>query len=159
MIVVQVIVALLMLAGLVGSVVPFLPATPLVFVGALIYAFATDWDPIGPGRLAILGAIAAAGWLLQQLAAALGARHYGGSRAAVLGALIGTVVGVFTAPVGLLLGPLLGAIAGELLATGRPRESVRTGLGALVGLAAGAASSLVAGLAMIALFLWWVWRG
>lgn len=159
MIAVHVIVGLLMLAGLVGSVVPFLPATPLVFLGALIYALATDWDPIGPGRLALLGAIAAAGWLLQQLAAALGARHYGGSKAAVLGALVGTVVGLFTAPIGLLLGPLLGAIAGELLATGRPRESVQSGLGALIGLAAGAATSLVAGLGMTALFLWWVWRG
>jgi uncharacterized protein len=153
------IVALLMVAGLVGSVIPFLPATPLVFLGALVYALATDWDPIGPGRLTILGAIAAAGWLLQQLASAMGARHYGGSRAAVIGALLGTVVGLFTAPVGLLLGPIVGAIAGELLATGRPRESVQSGLGALVGLAAGAITSLVSGLVMIALFLWWAARG
>ena len=153
------IVALLMLAGLVGSVVPFLPATPLVFAGALLHAFATDWDPIGPGRLAVLGAIAAAGWLLQQLAGALGARHYGGTRAAVAGALIGTVVGLFTAPIGLLLGPIVGAIAGELLATGRLRDSVQSGLGALIGLAAGAVTNLVASLAMIVLFLWWVWRG
>ena len=156
---VYVIVALLMLAGLVGSVVPLLPATPLVFAGALVYAFATDWDPIGPGRLAIVGAIAAAGWLLQQLAGAVGARHYGGTRAAMAGALIGTIVGLFLAPLGLLLGPVLGAIAGELLATGKLRDSVQSGLGALLGLAAGAITSLVSGLAMVALFLWWAWRG
>ena len=158
MTVVYVIVALLMVAGLAGAVVPFLPATPLVFAGALVYALATDWDPIGPGRLVLLGVVAAAGWVLQQLAGALGARHYGGSRAAVAGALIGTVVGLFLAPLGLLLGPVLGAIAGELLATGRPRESVQSGLGALVGLAAGVVANLVSGLVMVALFLWWVWR-
>ena len=148
--------ALLMLAGLVGSVVPFLPATPLIFAGALLYAVATDWDPVGPGRLAVLAGIAAAGWLLQQLAGPLGARHFGGSRAAVIGALLGTVVGLLTAPWGLILGPVLGAIAGHFLATGKPGESVHSGLGALLGLAAGMVGSLVAGLVMIALFLWWV---
>ena len=153
-----VVVALLMVAGLVGSVVPFLPATPLIFAGALVYALATDWDPVGPGRLAVLAGIAAAGWLLQQLAGALGARHFGGSRAAVSGALLGTLVGLVTAPWGLILGPVLGAIAGHLLATGRPGESIQSGLGALLGLAAGIVGSLVAGLVMITLFLWWVWR-
>lgn len=159
MTIVYAIVALLMGAGLAGAVVPVLPATPLVFAGALLYALATDWDPIGPGRLVLLGALAAAGWVLQQLAGAAGARHYGGGRAAVAGALIGTLAGLFLAPLGLLLGPVLGAVAGELLATGRPRQSVRSGLGALVGLAAGAVTNVVAGLMMVALFLWWVWRG
>ena len=44
-----VIVAVLMLAGLVGAVVPLLPGTPLVFAGALVYAIATDWAPVGAG--------------------------------------------------------------------------------------------------------------
>jgi uncharacterized protein YqgC (DUF456 family) len=40
-------VACLLLAGLAGSVLPFLPRTPLIFLGALVHALATDVSPLG----------------------------------------------------------------------------------------------------------------
>ena len=57
MTIVDVVVAILMLAGLVGAILPFLPGAPLIFAGALLYALATDFTPIGAGRLAILAAL------------------------------------------------------------------------------------------------------
>jgi hypothetical protein len=153
------VVALLMLAGLAGAVVPVLPGTPLILAGAVVHAVATDFTPVGPGRLVILAVLAVVGTVLGHVASAFGVRRAGGSGWAIAGALVGAVLGLFAAPFGLLLGPLLGAIAGEALRTRRLRGSVRAGVGAAVGVIAGAAAQVAVGFVMVALFLWWLWRG
>lgn len=150
------VVSVLLLLGLVGTVVPFLPGTPLIFVGASVHAFATDRTPIGPGRLAILAALAVSDYVLHYVAGALGARRAGGSVWAFVGALAGAVVGIFFGIPGLLLGPPLGAVAGELLKRGDLQTSIRTGIAAFIGMVAGAVANFVIAVIMIALFLWWV---
>ncbi len=147
-----------MAAGLAGSILPFLPGPPLIVAGALVYAFATNWTPIGIGRLIILGVLAVLAYVLSHVAGALGAKRFGGSWWAVVGALVGAVVGVFFGPLGLLFGPVIGAIAGEFLRSGNLEGSTRSGIGALVGLA-GIVANLGLAIVMVALFLWWVWRG
>lgn len=156
---ISILVGALMLVGIAGAVVPGIPGTPLILVAALIYAFATDWTPVGLGRLAVLAGLTvvaeAAGWL----GVALGARRSGGSRWAVAGALAGALVGLAFAPVGLIVGPLAGAVLAEWLRTGRIRGSVRSGVGAALGVLAGAALQAAVALIMVTLFCWWVWRG
>ena len=159
MTIVDVVVAILMLAGLVGAILPFLPGAPLIFAGALLYALATDFTPIGAGRLAILAALGVLAWALEHVAGMVEARRAGGSRAAVVGAPLGLLVGVMVAPIGLLLGPLIGAIAGELLAGRAPGPSVRTGVGAALGVLTGVVAHFALALVMVALFVWWVWQG
>ena len=156
---INVVVALLMLAGLVGAVVPLIPGTPLVFAGALIYAIATDFSPVGAGRLAILAVLGVAGWAIEHIAGAFGARRAGGGRAAVIGAVLGALVGLAFAPLGLLVGPIAGAIGGELLSGRDPAGSVRTGIGTAVGVVLGMVAHFAFALTMVALFVWWVWRG
>jgi uncharacterized protein YqgC (DUF456 family) len=153
------VVGTLLVLGLAGTVVPFLPGTPLIFLAALIHAVANDWTPIGGGRLTLLAVLTALGYVLHYVAGGLGARRAGGSRWAVAGALVGAVVGVFFGLPGLLLGPPLGAITGELLKSGDLRLSVRTGIAAAVGIVAGGVASFAIGVTMIGLFLWWVARG
>jgi uncharacterized protein YqgC (DUF456 family) len=134
---VDVVVAILMVAGVIGAIVPYLPGAPLILAGALLYAIATDFMPIGAGRLAILAAVGVLAWALEHVAGVVGARSAGGGRAAVVGAMVGMVLGVMVAPVGLLLGPIVGAIAGELLAGRAPGPSVRSGIGAALGVLTG----------------------
>jgi uncharacterized protein len=153
-----VVVGVLLVLGLIGTVAPFLPGTVLIFAGALVYAYATDWSPIGIGRLAILAMLCALSYALHGIASALGARHRGGSAWAFAGALAGGIVGLFFGLPGLLLGPPLGAIAAELLKSGDLRHSVRTGIGAFLGLLAGAVANFAIGVVMIGLFLWWATR-
>ncbi len=157
--VVGVVVGLLFLVGLVGSVIPWLPGALFIVVGAVLWAFATDFAQIGIGRLAILATIALATFLLSFVAGAAGARRYGGSRWGVVGALGGAVVGFFFGPAGLLIGPVAGAVAGELIRGADLEGSIRSGFGAVVGLLAGIVADFVAALVMVGLFLWWVWRG
>ena len=147
-----------MLVGLAGTLLPFVPGTPLIFAGALVHAIATGFDPIGPWRLAILGLLAVAALALHHVASALGARRYGGGRWAVAGALLGGVIGLFFGLPGLILGPVLGATVAEVLRGQRLEASVRSGAGALMGLAAGIVASFTLGLIMVGLFGWWTWR-
>jgi uncharacterized protein YqgC (DUF456 family) len=154
-----VVVGALLVLGLIGTVAPFLPGTVLIFVGALVYAYATDWTPVGFGRLAVLAVLCALSYALHYIASALGARHGGGSTWAIAGALGGGVVGLFFGLPGLVLGPPLGAIGAELIKSRDLRRSVRTGMGAFLGMAAGAVANFAIGVVMITLFLWWVLRG
>ena len=155
----DVVVAILLLAGLVGSVVPFLPGTPLILLAALVHAFATGFSPIGPGRLAILAGLTVLAQLLDYLAGAVGAKKFGGSGWAVAGALVGGIVGFFFGPLGLLLGPVLGAVVGELLKQGDLSHSLKAGLGTLIGMLLGTAARFTLAVTMVGLFLWWLWRG
>jgi len=153
------VVGLLFLVGLAGSVIPWLPGPLFIVAGAVLWAFATDFAQIGIGRLAILTALALLSFLLNFVAGAVGARRYGGSRWGVVGAVVGALIGLFFGPLGLLFGPVVGAIAGELLRGADFEGSVRSGLGALVGLLVGIVADFVIALTMVGLFLWWVWRG
>jgi len=96
--------------------------------------------------------------LVNFVAGPLSARRLGGSRWSVVGAIVGGIVGVFFGPFGLVLGPVVGAVAGEMLRAGDVEDSLRTGVGALIGMAAGIAADFVISVTMIGLFLWWVWR-
>jgi uncharacterized protein len=156
---VDLLVGLLMVVGLVGALVPFIPGTPLIFVGAVLHAVATDFTPVGGGRLAILAVLALSGWAIEHVAGVLGAQRAGGSRAAVIGAILGTIVGLAAAPLGLVLGPIIGAIVGEMASGRDPVGSVRTGIGTAVAVVLGVAAHFAFGLTMVALFAWWVWRG
>jgi uncharacterized protein YqgC (DUF456 family) len=159
MIVVNVLVIVLMAVGLAGAALPFVPGTPLILAGALLYAIATDFTPVGVGRLAVLTGLALAGAAGGALAGSIGARRAGGSRRGALGALLGLIVGLFTGPIGLVAGPVAGAILGELSAARPWGESVRAGLGTLLGLIVGTVAHVAIAGMMVGLFVWWIWRG
>jgi uncharacterized protein YqgC (DUF456 family) len=153
------IVGALFVTGLAGTILPFLPGTPLIVLGAFVHAVATGWTPVGVGRLALLAILSALGYLLHYAAGALGARKVGGSRWAVIGAIVGAVVGMFFGLPGLILGPPLGAIAGELIKGGDVAASVKAGIATFIGMVAGAVANFAIGVVMLGLFLWWVARG
>ena len=155
---VDVVVWIVVLVGLAGTLLPFVPGTPLIFAGALLHALATGFDPIGGGRLALLALLAALGFAADHVASALGARRYGGSRWAVVGAVAGGIVGLFFGIPGLILGPLLGATLAELLRGRHVSASIRSGLGAVIGVAVGTAASFAIAIVMVGLFGWWTWR-
>jgi hypothetical protein len=156
---VHVVVALLMLLGLAGAVLPALPGAPLILLGAAVHALATGFTPIGWGRLAILAGLAALAYAGAHVGSAVGTRRYGGSRWAIAGALLGALAGLFLGPLGLLVGPVVGAVAAELAHSRDLRHSIRTGVGAGLGLLAGTVAHFALALTMVALFLWWLWRG
>jgi uncharacterized protein len=154
----DIVVAILLLAGLACSLFPFLPGTPLILLAALVYAFATGFGSIGGGRLAILAGLTILAHILDYIAWVVGTKKFGGSGWAVAGALIGGMVGFFFGPFGVLLGPILGATAGELLKKGELGHSLKAGFGTLIGMLLGAVARFTLAVTMVCLFLWWLWR-
>jgi uncharacterized protein YqgC (DUF456 family) len=141
--------AILIAGGLAGLVLPVLPGAPLLFGGILLAAWAEDFAYIGTGTLIAIGVLAALAIAADFVASAFGAKRYGASSRAVLGATIGAVVGLFFGLPGVLLGPFMGAVIGELTVRRDLSAAGRAGVGATIGLALGTAAKLALGFAMI----------
>jgi len=149
---------LLMFVGLVGTILPLIPGTPLILIGAIVYGIATDFAVIDGWLIAILALICVGSELLEYLAAAIGARKYGASKAGVYGAIIGGLAGIFIlGPIGILIGPIVGAVAGELLAGTDGAKAIRAGFGAIIGAVGGMVLKFIAGLVMIVIVLMRIW--
>jgi uncharacterized protein YqgC (DUF456 family) len=145
--------ALLVVGGLVGTIIPSLPGVPLVFAGLLLAAWASGFEQVGATTLAILGALAALAWLIDFLAAALGAKKLGASTRAFWGATFGAIAGMFFGLPGILLGPFVGAVVAELSAGRNVQEAGRAGYGAWIGVIIGAAAKLAIAFLMVGIFV------
>lgn len=141
--------AVLMAMGVVGLVVPALPGAPLLFLGALLAAWAEDFRYLGMASLVVLGALAVIAVVVDFVAGAFGVRRYGASRRAVIGATVGAFVGLFFGLVGVLLGPFVGAVLGELSTRRNLAAASRAGFGAALGMALGTAAKLAIACAML----------
>lgn len=139
----------LIMIGALGMVLPILPGSPLIFMGALLAAWAEDFVYLGWGSLTVLGALAAMGLTVDFIAGAFGAKRFGASRRAVTGATLGAVVGLFFGIAGVLVGPFVGAVVGELSVRRNLAAAGRVGVGAALGLALGTAAKLAIAFAMV----------
>ncbi|MGO4703778.1 DUF456 domain-containing protein [Dyella sp. 2RAB6] len=144
--------ALLMIGGFVGNILPALPGIPMIFGGIWLAAAVNEYQRVGTGWLLVLGALGAFGVLVDFMAGVLGAKRVGASKAALWGASLGTVIGMFFGIPGLLLGPFVGALAGELASGKSVLRSAHVGVGTWLGLLFGTLVKLVISLLMIGLF-------
>ena len=144
---------LLLLAGFAGMLLPAIPGPPLLFLGLLAMAWAEDFQYVGFWTLAVLALMTGLAYFIDFAAAAFGAKRFGASPRATVGAAVGTLVGLFFGLPGILLGPFLGAVAGELTLRRPVSEAGRAGIGATVGLAVGVAVKIGLGFAMVGLFI------
>jgi uncharacterized protein len=143
----------LVAAGFVGLILPGLPGAPLLFGGLLLGAWIEGFAYVGPGTLVALGVMAALTLVCDAVGTAFGAKRFGASHRAVLGAALGAVIGIFLGLFGILLGPFIGAVIGELSVRPDFSAAARAGWGATIGLALAAAGKLALGFAMVGIFL------
>jgi uncharacterized protein YqgC (DUF456 family) len=150
--------AALIIGGLIGSVIPALPALPMIFGGIWLAAAVDDYHHVGLWWLLILGGLGATGVVLEFIASTLGAKRIGACRQALWGASIGMLAGMFFGIPGLLLGPFVGALLGELASGQSVLRSAHVGVGTWVGLLFGALMKLVISFVMVGLFAlaWWL---
>jgi uncharacterized protein YqgC (DUF456 family) len=143
----------LILIGLAGIVLPALPGTILVLAGIILGAWIDDFTRVGWLAVASVSVLAVLAWLMDYVAALLGAKRAGASRQAIIGAAIGTVVGIFTGLVGVLFMPLVGAAAGEYIARRQHGQAVRVGIATWLGLMAGMLAKFILAFMMIGILL------
>ena len=148
------IIALALIAiGVAGTILPAIPGVTLVFLGMLLGAWIDDFARIPVWLVAIFALLTAAAWAVDYFAAAAGAKRAGASKLAVVGAMVGTVAGIFTGFVGLLFMPLVGAAVGEFIAQRDLRRAGTVGVATWLGLLVGTAIKVAILFAMIGAFV------
>lgn len=143
----------LIVIGIAGTILPALPGAILVFGGIVLAAWIDDFARIPVWLLVILAVLTALAWIVDYVAAAAGAKKAGASRHAIAGAMIGTVLGIFTGLWGLLFMPLLGAAIGEFIAQRNLRRAGKVGIATWLGLLLGTAAKVAIVFAMVGVFV------
>jgi len=130
---------LFMLIGILGSFLPVLPGPPLSWVGLLLLyltkAVPDDWWVLG-----ITLAIAIGVFVLDYVIPAVGTKKFGGSKAGMIGTVIGLLVAIFF-PVlgifGIIVWPFLGALVGEIANKSDNKTALRAAFGSFLGFLTG----------------------
>ncbi|HWS76274.1 MAG TPA: DUF456 family protein [Quisquiliibacterium sp.] len=143
----------LVIAGVVGTVVPALPGAALVFGGLLLGAWIDGFARVGAVTLTVLGVLTVLAWIVDYASGVMGAKKAGASRQAIIGGAIGTVLGVFTGLWGLLFMPLVGAAVGEYIAIRDFARASHVGIWTWIGMLLGTVVKIAITFAMIGVFV------
>jgi len=147
-----VVAGIIIAAGFVASILPNLPGIPVMFGGMLLAAWVGRFEAIPVWVIVFLAVLAAFSIVFDFVAGSYGAKRYGASKAAVWGAFIGTIVGLFFGIPGIILGPFAGAIIGQLASGSRVEHAARVGAGTWIGLLIGTAIKIATAFMMLGTF-------
>ncbi len=153
---------ILIFVGLAGSVIPVLPGPFLIWLGALIWAWADGFTRIGWGTLIVLGVLAVAAWGSDIFLSTVMSRRAGASWKAIIGAIVGGILGAVAlswVPIlGSILGAILGAVGGMWLVEYQEKGSTQaatTSVQAYVSsLVVAAIVEMTLAIVMVAIFIW-----
>ena len=131
--------------GIIGAVVPIIPGTILSYAG-LVLAFCTEHSSISEGTLWLWGAISLIVIILDYILPGYFSNVFGGSKAGILGATIGVLIGAdVMGPIGIVMGPFVGAVVGEMINERRPLDkALIVGFGSLLSFFVGTGIKLIA---------------
>ena len=135
---------LCLLIGLLGSVLPVLPGVPISYIGILLLHF-TSKVQFSTEFLIFWAVIVVLIQVLDYFIPIWGTKKFGGTKMGIWGSVIGMIVGLFFAPLGIILGPFVGAIIGELIAGKETKSAVKAGFGAFIGFLFGTIAKLIVG--------------
>jgi uncharacterized protein YqgC (DUF456 family) len=146
----EIVVLLVMLIGVVGVLVPFLPGLVLVWAAGIAWVW---FDGHGPAHLfvgVVLTGLLAVGIVAKYLLPARSASGAGAPRSTLLVGAAGAVVGFFVIPVvGLPVGGLAAVYLAELARLQDPRLAWRSTWAVLRGIGIGMLVELTAALLMV----------
>ena len=125
--------------GLAGTIVPFLPGAPLVFIGLVLAASIDGFQQVGWWTLAFCAVLTALSVAIDHISGAVGAKKVGASKLAIFGSVVGSIVGIFFGFIGLLIGPFIGAAVGEYIHRKDFQQAGKAGIGTWIGFVLGTA--------------------
>ncbi len=123
------------ITGLVLTVIN-LPGIWLIYASTLVAGIMDKFQHLTPIILVVLFILCLASTFADNIAAALGAKKFGGTGWGMAGAIIGGIVGMFVGGIwGIFLGPLVGAVLFEMLfAKKSVTTSLKAGWGTFIGI-------------------------
>jgi hypothetical protein len=145
----------LLVVGVVGSVVPGLPGTPVSLAGVLVYWGGTGFSEPGPLLLAGLVLVGLVGTAVDFVGGAVAAKAGGASTlTTAVAVVVGIVLAFVTGPLGLLVGVAGTVFALEFYRKRDARASGRAAVVATVGVLASAVVQVLISGTMLAAMLW-----
>ena len=138
---------LLMIAGLAGCILPFLPGPPLCYLALLIQQLQTE-APYSANFLILWASITLVITGLDYVIPVYGTKKFGGTPYGMWGSFIGLIAGFWLGPMGIIIGPFLGAFIGELIANNNSEQAMKAAFGSFMGFVMGTLIKLVACLVM-----------
>ena len=123
---------LLLVASIIGCVLPVLPGVPLAYAGMLLLHL-TDKIHFTTPQLVIWLIIVVVLQIIDYITPLLGSKYSGGTSFGNRGCIAGTLLGMFFMPWGVIIGPFIGAVAGEMLGGQDLSHAIRAGVGTLLG--------------------------
>jgi len=93
--------------GLAGTVLPVLPGTVLMWAGIFPGAWIDDFSRVSVATVVVISVLGVLAWGLDDVAGLMGAKKAGASKQALMGAAVGTVLGLFMGLVGVFAAALL----------------------------------------------------
>lgn len=131
--------------GLLGVILPVLPGTLLSF-GGLVCAYCVTGRTITTTQLVICGVVSLVVILLDYLLPGYFTKLFGGTKAGITGATIGTFVGLIFGIPGIIFGPFFGAVIGEMVGGKADIDkALSIGFGSLLSFLVGSGVKLIAG--------------
>jgi uncharacterized protein YqgC (DUF456 family) len=145
----EVLIWILLIAGIVGAVLPMIPGPILSAIGLLVAVISGQLEGATVWMLIIGGFII---FLIDFLMPAYLTKKSGASKRASNGALIGMILSLFTGP-GLVLGAFIGAFIGEFTLTSDASKSAKASLYAVLGVFSGIVIKLIYTIGVIPYYL------
>ena len=146
----------LMLGGLVGTFLPFIPGSLFILLGAVGHYFLFGQNESGLTwmSLVVLTTLFGLSVVADWFSGAIGAKWFGSSRWGIAGVIVGGTIGFFFGFIGLIIGPLLGAFIFEMIfAKKKLKSASKSSWGSLVGGGVGLVGKALISLTMIGYYV------
>lgn len=144
------------LIGILGSFLPVLPGPPISWVGLLLL-YLTKAVPDNWWFLGITLFFALLITVLDYVIPAMGTKKFGGSKAGMIGTVVGLLVAIFfpvLGPFGIIVWPFVGALVGELSNKADKNTALKAAFGSFLGFLTGTFMKFLITVIYAGLFIW-----
>ncbi len=151
-----IILAILLIAGgIVFSILPPLPGPLLTYASLIATHYVAPETNFSTLSFLIWGVVGVVILVLDYILPAAATRKFGGTKAGMIGGLLGTIIGVlFLGPYGVIIGPLVGAIVGDLYGGNRIKSAFKSGFGSFLGFLAATSLKLLYSIILGGVIAW-----
>ena len=156
---VDVVIAVVMAVGLVGTIVPLLPGLPLIVIAAFVWVIVDGSDVTQWVVFGVIAVICVAGMIVGSALPARRASAAGASRLSLVAGAVGAVAGaIFIPVVGAFIGWPAGVFAAEWTRSRDASVALASTRATAVGLVHAAAIQFGVGVVAVAIWAIAVWR-
>ena len=149
-IILAIICTILVLVGLVGTILPFIPGVPIAWLGLFIFAIGTSFKRISVITIIIFFIVTLLTFAFDLFASIMVARNFKASELGIWGGRLGSFLGNVTLGYpGMIIGPFLGTILGELMDKKQPGQALKIAFGTILGIIAGVLLKIIVVLTML----------